>query len=104
MLMGLDVKDINLVILYSPFHTLNSFVQAAGRAGRRSTDGKRKKSVVYALYSHTDIRVNVPKFAAEVRDFYKSGNCLKVFVNKFFSNTHCPTQSIGWCCSNCMVK
>ena len=32
MLMGLHVKDINLVILYSPFHTLNSLVQAADRA------------------------------------------------------------------------
>ena len=47
MLFGLDVKDISIVILLSPFNSLNSFIQAGGRAGRRQGDGNRKQSVIY---------------------------------------------------------
>ena len=56
MLFGLDVKDISMVILSSPFNSLNSLVQAGGRTGRMEGNGMRKKAVIYALYNTTDIR------------------------------------------------
>lgn len=103
MLMGLDIKDISFVILFSPFNTLNSFLQAGGRAGRRMENGQRKKSVVYALYNYSDIKVNMPYMENNVREVYKTGDCLKRFTNRFFSESPVCVQNEDWCCSNCSL-
>ena len=101
MLLGLDLKDVPIVILFSPFHTLNSFIQAGGRAGRRSGDGERTRSVLYALWNNSDIRPNLPNLDNSVRDFFKTSMCLKEYVNKYFSNNPFLKQNNNWCCSNC---
>ena len=101
MLLGLNLKDIEIVILFSPFNNLNSLVQAAGRAGRRGDDGLRCKSVLYALYNHSEIRTNLPNFDNNVREFYKSNKCLKKFISNAFSSSTFYNQYSDWCCSNC---
>ena len=101
MLLGLNMMNVPIVILYSPFNSLNSFIQAGGRAGRRGEDGVRTKSVVYALYNSMDIRKNHPSLQSSVRDFYQTKTCLKKAINSMFSFSECPQQNIIWCCSNC---
>ena len=102
MLFGLDIKDVSIVILFSPFHTLNSIIQAGGRAGRRQGDGKRKKSVVYTLFNGTDLRKNTPMETA-VRDFCNESQCLKKKMNSQFSSAPIPQQDESWCCSSCSL-
>ena len=104
MLMGLDIKDISLVILFSPFSTLNAFLQAGGRAGRRMADGHRKKSVIYALYNNSEIKSSIPHMDKNVRDMYKTVNCLKRFTNQFFCESSLSVQNEDWCCSNCSLS
>ena len=47
MLMGLDLKDIEIVGMVRPFSTLHSIIQACGRGGRRSS--KEMKKVAFFL-------------------------------------------------------
>ena len=100
MLFGLDIKDVSIVILFSPFFSLNSILQAGGRAGRRQGNGKRRKSVIYNLYNGTDIKINSPMEKA-VRDFCTSSSCLKREMNSYFSSLPLMDQSESWCCSLC---
>ena len=100
MLFGLDIKDVCVVILLSPFYSLNSILQAGGRAGRRQGNNKRKKSVIYNLYNGTDIRLNSP-MEQTVREFCSTTSCLKQEMNSNFSSLPLLAQSDGWCCSSC---
>ena len=103
MLLGLDLKDIPIVIIFSPFSSLNSFIQAGGRAGRRCENGGRKKSIVYALFNQNEIRENLQHMHKNVRDFYKMNTCLKKYVNTFFSVKDSPQLVDTWCCSVCSL-
>ena len=104
MLLGLNIKDVPIVILFSPFTSLNSFVQAGGRAGRRNENGSRNKSVVYALYNNTDIRLNAPNLENNMREFYKTKDCLRMFTHSHFSESKCPEQNKDCCCSKCSLS
>ena len=105
MLFGLDLKDVSIVILMSPFNSLNSFLQAGGRAGRRQGDGYRKKAVVYTLYNGTDIRRNSP-MEESVRNFHDERSCLKQKVAMLFSPKQQKNEinNTDWCCSFCSLK
>ena len=100
MLFGLNLKDVSMVILLSPFHSLNSILQAGGRAGRRQGNGRRTKSVIYTLYNGTDLRPNTP-IEKSVREFCTSTSCLKQKMNFYFSNSSSIPRSDTWCCSVC---
>ena len=103
MLFGLNIRDISIVILFSPFTSLNSILQAGGRAGRRQKNGKRKKTVVYTLYNGTDVRKNSP-MQSSVRDFCTSKSCLKEKMNSHFSSLSITQQSRDWCCNLCRIN
>ena len=103
MLFGLDIKNVDIVIMFSPFNSLNSFLQAAGRAGRRQGDGRRRKSLIYCLYNGTDIRKGTP-MEQEVKDICKSATCLKDRISPFYSLSKLSlSQSKNWCCSACSM-
>ena len=100
MLFGLNIKNISIVILFSPFNSLNSIIQAGGRAGRRQGNGKRNKSVIYTLYNGTDLRSNTP-MENSVREFCKETSCLKSKMNDYFSLSPITPQAESWCCNSC---
>ena len=101
MLLGLNIKDIHIVILFSPFGSLNSLLQAGGRSGRRCENGTRNKSVVYTLFNNSEIRANHPNQDKNVREYYTTQKCLKNYMHSFFSLVNIPSQPLDWCCSNC---
>ena len=100
MLFGLNIKDVSIVMLLSPFFSLNSIIQAGGRAGRRQGDGKRKKSVIYTLYNGTDIKVNSP-MERGVSEFCATKSCLKQKMSSYFTCSQMNPQNQSWCCSSC---
>ena len=102
MLFGLNIKDVSMVIMFSPFNSLNSILQAGGRAGRRQGNTKRKKCVIYTLYNNTDIRTNAP-MEQSVQQFCREKSCLKDKMNNHFSSHTRTTQDITWCCSSCSL-
>ena len=99
MLFGLNLNDIQTVVMLKPFSNLSDFLQAAGRAGRRSCDNTRKKCSFYLLYSKSDLASK--HVTDEVREFVKSTSCLKEKIAHHFNFTmRCDGQ---WCSSNCDV-
>ena len=103
MLFGLNIKNVSIVILLSPFNSLNSFLQAGGRAGRRQGDGYRNRSVVYSLFNGTDIRRN-SQMEDSVRDFFSGECCLKKKISLLFSVQPYNEMSGDWCCSVCNLN
>ena len=103
MLFGLDIKDVSIVILLSPFNSLNSIIQAGGRAGRRQGNGKRSRSVVYTLFNGTDVRKNTP-MEKSVKEFCTSPTCLKEKMNFHFSTFSVFARAPSWCCSFCSFE
>ena len=63
MLMGLDLIDIDLVIMARPFSMLHSVVQAAGRGGRNLGNKMRKNVLFYLLFNLSDIGRDVSVWA-----------------------------------------
>ena len=100
MLFGLNIKDVSIVMLLAPFFSLNSLIQAGGRAGRRQGNGKRRRSVIYTLYNGTDLKSNSP-MENSVRDFCMTESCLKKKMSSYFSDSPLMTKSQSWCCSFC---
>ena len=77
MLMGVDIEGISVIVFVRVLNMMHYIVQGAGRGGRRNLSGKRNKVIVYILYNASDIAGNVPGMSAEVREFCKTGDCLK---------------------------
>ena len=104
MQMGIDEKDIDIIIMLRPFNNLHDILQCIGRGGRMNLDGTRRQVIFFNLFNAADIATNVPGMTKEVRDFCNNGKneCLKSIVNKFFCvkatlNNSFPTL----CCSSC---
>ena len=100
MLFGLNIKDISIIIMFSPFNSLNSILQAGGRAGRRQASGERKKCVIYTLYNGTDLRKN-SNVESSVREFCQERGCLKEKMSSYFAHHEFTREDILWCCSSC---
>ena len=99
MLFGLNLNNIETVIMLKPFSNLSDFLQAAGRAGRRSSDNTRKKCSFYLLYSKRDLASRY--VTEEVKEFVTSTSCLKKKLSHHFNYTiECEGN---WCSSNCDV-
>ena len=99
---GVDIRDVSIVVLVQPYGRLHAIVQACGRCGRVDRDGRAKKSACVLLYENHDIASNVPGMTAEVRDFCKTNNCLKIFLEEVFgSGVTSRNSDSSWCCSNC---
>ena len=103
MLLGLDLDDIDIVVMIRPFNHCHDILQAAGRGGRKLENaGKRRRVVFYLLYNKSDISTNVPGLTDEVREFCVTQRCLKAFLRNIFGYVDSdPNCADGWCCSNC---
>ena len=100
MLFGLNIKDVSIIIMMSPFNNLNSILQAGGRGGRRQGSGERKKCVIYTLYNGTDLRKN-SSVEDSVRYFCYERQCLKQKMSSYFVKGDIKAMSLSWCCSSC---
>jgi len=102
MLMGIDLKGIEIIIFVRPLNMLHYILQGAGRGGRKNKSCKRKKVLVYILYNKSDIAGNVPGMSQEVKDFLVTSECLKSELSSFFGFFYTPRpENNAWCCSNC---
>ena len=103
MLLGLDLDDIDIVVMIRPFNHCHDIIQAAGRGGRKLEEaGKRKRVVFYLLFNKSDISANVSGLTNEVREFCLTQKCLKAFLRNSFGYSNSETNKADeWCCSNC---
>ena len=102
MIMGVDLKDIQIVIFVRPMNQLQHIIQGAGRAGRRNPNGIRNRVIVYILYNSQDLGQNVPGLEDSVRAFCTSQECLKVPLRMHFDGrSEAGSGSSDWCCGNC---
>ena len=102
MLMGINLNEITVVIFIRPLNMLHYVLQGGGRGGRKQMSGKRSKVVVYILYNSADIAGNVPGLSTEVREFCRTGYCLKNFLRRYFDNQELELElQNDWCCNIC---
>ena len=102
MLLGLDFKDIDIVIMVRPFNFCHYLVQAAGRGGRKMMNGLRRKVLFYLLFNNSDISSNVPGLSPAVRELCQTESCLKEFLSQYFGFDAKASVKTDWCCSNCI--
>ena len=100
MLMGVDLEKIDIIIFVRALGMLHYFVQGAGRAGRRSSVGRRKV-IVYVLVNASDIASNVPGMDESVRGFCTTVDCLNEYLEKYFDGQVTSPKRQSWCCGNC---
>lgn len=101
MLMGIDCKEIDVVVMVRPFSMLHSMVQACGRGGRKMMDKFRRRVIFYLLFNNSDIGANID-VSEEVRTFCRTPECLKVILMNYFGTV--GKTGGDWCCSNCDMK
>ena len=103
MLLGLDLDDIDIIVMFRPFNHCHDILQAAGRGGRKlQIDGKRRKVVFSLCYNKSDISNTVPGMSESVKEFCETKQCLKSFLRCEFGGPElCEYSSKVWCCSNC---
>jgi superfamily II DNA or RNA helicase len=104
MCMGIDIPEIDVIIISRPFQHLHMLIQAAGRGGRKQTNSKRRRVIVYLLYNRTDLRSNCKTLSESVRNLYNTKACIKDSMNQYF-NVGGPSvnfvKHVDWCCSTC---
>ena len=98
MLMGIDCRNIDIVVMVRPVSMINSLVQACERGGRKMMDKFRRRVVFILLFNNSDIAANV-EVSPAVRDLCLTENCLKKFMMEYFGSDGKCGRS--WCCSNC---
>jgi ATP-dependent DNA helicase RecQ len=92
--MGLNFSDVNYVIHYGPPHTIDSFIQQMGRAGR---DGTQSYNLL--LFSCRQLR-NVDREI--VNYFYTADYRRQVLMSLYGGQVE--NIDIHVCCDNCASK
>ena len=104
MLLGVNIADIEQVILVRPPNLVHAIVQAMGRAGRLLSSGQRKMSLIYILFNSQDLGQNVEGMSDEIRSLCLSTQtCLKEMLRKMFVGAYPSNLVPGGdkCCSVC---
>jgi len=102
MLLGLDLNNIDIVIMVRPMNMLHYVVQAAGRGGRNMGNGLRRRVLFYLLWNKNDIGSNVPGMSTDMKEFCETQECLKKVLKIYFGFMNSDSLDPGWCCSNCI--
>ena len=102
MLCGIDMPQVDIVVIVRPFSHLGSNIQAGGRGGRLQSDGFKKLVAVYMFYNATDIRETAKFISKPVRLFFKKEMCSrKMLHNYFFGNSENSfLVNESWCCDS----
>ena len=107
-LLGMDFKNIDIVIFVSPFNDVAALLQGGGRGGRRRLDGKRGLVQVYQLYNSSDYGANM-KMTSTMAQLCKSAET-SCTTKQLAAHFAVPTVTVvgdlvreEWCCHFCDV-
>ena len=101
LIMGVDFARIDIVLICRPMPCLHSLVQAAGRGGRKLEDGNRRKVVVYQLFNQQDLVIGRKGLEKEVKEFCETFQCLRNYIEMYFTGKTSDIRIPTWCCGNC---
>lgn len=74
MLLGVDLKNIDMVIVTSPYDQPAALLQAAGRMSRRTGRGYRTAGQLYILWNGSDLTSSNTNMSQEVRRICREGS------------------------------
>ena len=105
-LLGMDFKEIDIVIFASPFNDVAALLQGGGRGGRRRLDSKRGQVQVYQLYNSSDYGANM-NLTSAMAQLCKSADtsCTTKQLREHFAvpiGTNVEDlEKTWWCCHFC---
>jgi superfamily II DNA helicase RecQ len=106
--MGLDIDDVQVVIMVRPPTRLHALIQSWGRAGRLQRNGKRKLVLCIVLWNNHDVASNIAGMTEEMAQFCKNkdGRCLRELLAEYFycPETCLPVVEKRLCCSVCRAE
>jgi superfamily II DNA helicase RecQ len=106
--MGLDIEDVQVVIMVRPPTRLHALIQSWGRAGRLQKNGKRKLVLCIVLWNNHDVASNIVGMTEEMSQFCKNpkNRCLReLLAEYFYSPENClPAVEKRLCCSVCRAE
>ena len=86
MLLGLDLKQIDMVIFLQPYNEVAPVLQGGGRGGRKKLNGFRNTVQVYQLWNPEDLTTRNKLMSTDMRTLCRSGTtaCTKEFLTKIY--------------------
>ena len=86
MLLGLDLKSIDIVIFIQPYNMVAAPVQGGGRGGRKQGNGFRETVQVYQLWNAEDLTQNNKLMSHSMRTLCKTGasSCTRELLSDHF--------------------
>ena len=86
MLLGVDLKNIDVVIVTSPYDQPAALLQAAGRMSRRTGRGYRTAGQLYILFNGSDLTSSNTNMSEVVRKICREGSttCTRQILKEVF--------------------
>ena len=86
MLLGLDLKKIDMVIFLQPYNELAPVIQGGGRGGRKKLDGFRNSVQVYQLWNPEDLTKRNKLMSQDMRTLCRTGTtaCTRQFLKEIY--------------------
>ena len=104
MLLGGDLRDIDMILMVQPPNMPHAVMQAIGRSGRKLQSGRRRRSLTYVLFNSQDLGGNVTDMTEEVRKLcLTQGVCRKKIMREIFLGDYSVPLTEGQvnCCDVC---
>ena len=101
MLMGINLKKIDMVIFVRPYNHPSAVVQGGGRGGRKQTDGKRRRVIVYQLWNSQDLTSADKDMSSEMRNVCRNDGCTRKLMGEMFVGECQSSVDEFGCCHSC---
>ena len=87
MLLGLNLRQIDIVIFLQPYNEVAPLLQGGGRGGRKQLSGLRSSVQVYQLWNGEDLTTRNKLMSAEMRVLCRTGAtaCTRDILHRRYS-------------------
>ena len=108
MLLGVNIKNIDIIIFLRPYSHPAALIQGGGRGGRKQQNGKRRRVQVYQLFNTQDFTKLDKDMSLDMKRICFSEECTRPLLRSFFVGNSEPVDEKeadpNFCCHQCDLK